>query len=276
MQLSSVGKFLRVAFISSLLLLPLSAKTLVTVDGYAISDSILNELKKQNPNFTFDSLPEQQKQQLLNGIVDQVLAANAAKKAGIDKSEEYKMIEMGVLGKLWVDKELQAMDSKTQISDEEAKKFYEDNKQHFITQKADLNHILVKTEGEAKSIIGELAKTPKAKIKSKFEDLAKKMSEDKGSATNGGRLEGINIFDLVPEFTQGVKALKAGTYTKDPVKTNYGFHVIYLTKLDPETTESFEKTKDQIKQSLKQQKQQQILQDKLKVMRDGAKITYGN
>lgn len=276
MQISSIKRFLKVAFISSFLLYPLSAKTLVTVDGYPVSDSVLNELKKQNPNFSFDALPEQQKQQLLNGIVDQVLAASAGKKAGLDKTEEYKTIEMSILGRLWVDEELKKSDSKTQINDDEASKFYNDNKQHFITQKADLNHILVKTQAQAKSIIGELTKTPKAKIKSKFEEMAKKMSEDKGTASIGGRMENINLGDFVPEFSKGVKALKPGTYSKEPVQTNFGYHVIYLTKLDPETTNSFDSVKDQIKQNLKQQKQQQIIQDKLKIMRDGAKITYGS
>jgi peptidyl-prolyl cis-trans isomerase C len=85
------------------------------------------------------------------------------------------------------------------------------------------SHILVKTEDEAKDIITKLEKG------AKFSDLAKEKSSDTGSAQNGGDLDWANPNSFVPEFSKALVELKKGEYSKTPVKSQFGYHVILLT-----------------------------------------------
>ncbi|TLD84641.1 peptidylprolyl isomerase [Helicobacter trogontum] len=268
----------QVVAISSLCLMPVisSAKVLVNVDGIEISDSIFSALKQQNPNFNYDALPEAQKKQLLDEIIDGVVTANAAKKEGLDKSEEYRMANLQMLSGLWLKKQVDSLSKTINVSIADAQKFYNENPKAFVTQNAEVRHILVQKEQEAKNIIAEINKVPKTKTESKFEELAKKLSIDPGSKENGGLMQlPINSPAIAPEFAQEVLKMTAGTYTKAPVKTRYGYHVIYLKKLDKPVTQSFDSVKGQLIELLKQQKMEEILKEKVKKMRDSARITYG-
>lgn len=268
----------QVAAISSLCLMPmaLNAKVLVNVDGIEVSDSIFSALKQQNPNFNYDALSEAQKKQLLDEIIDGVVTANAAKKEGLDKSEEYRMANLQMLSGLWLKKQVDSLSKTINVSVADAKKFYDANPKAFVTQNAEVRHILVQKEQDAKNIIAEINKVPKAKTESKFAELAKKLSIDPGSKENGGLMKlPINSPAIAPEFAQEVLKMGAGTYTKAPVKTRYGYHIIYLKKLDKPTTQTFDSVKGQLVELLKQQKMEEVLKEKVKKMRDSAKITYG-
>lgn len=269
----------QVAAISSLCIMPmaLNAKTLVNVDGVEISDSVFNALKQQNPSFNYDALPEAQKQAFLDELVAMVLAANAAKKEGLDKSEEYKMMNLQGLAQLWLSKQGESLSKTIKVTDAEAKEYYNANKAVFAIQNAKLNHIVVAKEDEAKNIIAEIGKVPKNKTKDKFVELAKKYSLDNSNKANGGLIDQMNLNDptIAPEFANEAKQMAVGSYTKTPVKTRYGYHVIYLEAREQATTQPFDKVKNVIMEGLKQQKMQQAVAEKMKKMRDNAKITYG-
>lgn len=263
----------QVAAISSLCLMPmaLNAKVLVNVDGIEISDTTL---KKIEPNLNYDALPEAQKKQILDQMINMIVAANAAKKEGLDKSEDYRMANLQMLSALWASKQGESLSKTVNVSVADAQKFYNENPKAFITQNAEFRHIVVQKEQEAKNIIAEINKVPKAKTESKFEELAKKLSIDVNSKQNGGLMQ-APVSDLAPEFAQELLKMSAGTYTKNPVKTRYGYHIIYLKKLDKPTTQTFDSVKEQLIKLLKQQKMMEIMQEKVNKMRDSAKITYG-
>lgn len=117
-------------------------------------------------------------------------------------------------------------------------------------------HILVASEKEAREIIAKLTTGKKAK----FEDLAKKSSKD-SSAGNGGDLGWTLPANLVPEFANAMVKLKKGEISKDPVQTQFGWHVIQLEdsrKLDfPE----FDKIKGRIAGQLQQQQVRKFVQE---------------
>lgn len=282
MSMSFLKNSLQKATIASCIMFPvllgvnLHAKTIVTVDGIAISDSVFAALKQQNPNFNYDALPEAQKQQFLDEIVNAVVVANTAKKEGLDKSEDYKMANLQLLYQLWLSKQAENLDKTVSVTDEEAQRFYNNNIGFFITLNATLRHILVAKEDEAKNIIAEIGKVPKNKTKEKFSELAKKHSIDPGSKEKGGLLENMNLNDqnIAPEFVQEAKRMSSNSYTRTPVKTRYGYHVIFLEKIDQPVTEPFSKVKAQIVQLLKQQKMQEIVAEKVKKMRASANIVY--
>ena len=115
------------------------------------------------------------------------------------------------------------------------------------TEELKASHILVKTEDEAKDIIKQLEGG------ADFAKLAKEKSTDTGSGANGGDLGYFGDGDMVPEFYAAANKLKKGEFTKDPVKSQYGWHVILLTDRRTKVAPKFEEVKDQIKDELTQE-----------------------
>lgn len=123
-------------------------------------------------------------------------------------------------------------------------------------------HILVKTEAEAKKVIADLGK------KAKFEDLAKKLSQDPGSAKNGGQLDWSDRGAFVKEFSDAMAALKKGETTKAPVKTQFGWHVIRLEDVREQKLPPL----DTVRTEIVRQLQQQRVRDAITAARTNAKI----
>ncbi len=114
------------------------------------------------------------------------------------------------------------------------------------TEELRASHILVKTEDEAKAIIKQLDGG------ADFAKMAKEKSTD-ASAGNGGDLGYFSDGDMVPEFYAAAAKLKKGEYTKAPVKTQYGYHIIELTDRRTKAVPKFEEVKDQVKDQVTQE-----------------------
>lgn len=146
------------------------------------------------------------------------------------------------------------------FSDRELKNYYNNN--YYSQMKA--SHILIKSDAKADASSKEKeAAEAKAKEKAediikklkngeKFEDLAKKYSEDTSNASNGGDLGYFDLDSMSEQFSEAVKKLKVDEYTKAPVKTEYGYHIILKTGEKKKT--KFEKVKDEIKEKMKDEK----------------------
>ena len=142
------------------------------------------------------------------------------------------------------------------ITDEEAKEYYDTNYSETLTVK----HILIKPENEddeesakeiAASIISKLDETDKDDLDEKFNELAREYSAD-STYDNGGLIENFVAGDVVREFYDASTALEDGEYTKEPVKSPYGYHVIL--KVSETEKKSFKKAKKEIKEKLAEQK----------------------
>ena len=118
-----------------------------------------------------------------------------------------------------------------------------------------------------------MSKTPKSKLKSKFEELAKTKSTGP-SASRGGDLGTFGRGQMVKPFSDAAFSLKAGEFTKKPVKTQFGYHVIYVEEKNPAQTVPFDQVKDRIKQNLKMEKFKEKIQEIVKGLRSKAKIKY--
>ena len=174
---------------------------------------------------------------------------------------------------------------KDNIKDDEIKKYYEEN----VYGEVKASHILVavnvdsdateeeKQEAEqkalekAKKIITQLEKGKK------FETLAKKYSDDKATATNGGDLGYFDLEDMVKDFSDALKELKKDEYTKEPVKTEYGYHVILKTgeKAKPKLKE----VKDDIKEKIRDKKLEDsntLYYETLKAIREDNKLSWND
>jgi peptidyl-prolyl cis-trans isomerase C len=149
------------------------------------------------------------------------------------------------------------------VTDAEIQAAYDKAAATTVEEEYLVHHILVKTEAEANKIIASLNKK-----NVKFEDQAKKYSQDPGSAKNGGALDWADRGAYVKEFSDAMVALKKGETTQKPVKTQFGYHVIRLDdtrmpKLPP---------LDAVRGEIVKQLQQQRVREAIAEARAGAKI----
>jgi len=146
------------------------------------------------------------------------------------------------------------------VSDEQAKAVY-DKEIGKPSTEYNARHILVKSREEAVEIIAELDKG------GDFEALAKEKSTDT-SASEGGRLGWFSSTQMVQPFADAVAGLAKGSYTKEPVQTQFGWHVILLDDTRESTPPAFDDIKDRLKVLVANQQLQQHIQQ----VREAAKI----
>ena len=246
-------------------------KVYATVNGMKVTQKDVSALLR-GQNVQFESLQKDKQKQILDSLMEQKLLAEMAYKTDIPKSKEYKeeleKFKKSIAFQLW----LRDFSKKITVSDKEVKKFYDENRAKFKTpNQLKASHILVKTEKEAKNIIKTLSKAKN--LKNEFTKLAKEKSVGPSGA-NGGELGWFTKEKMVPEFSNAAEKLLKGTITKTPVKTNYGFHIIYLDDKKASLVLQYDKIKDRLKQDLIQQEfAKQAKEEAVKLMKK-AKIEY--
>ena len=257
------GNFAALAIFSLILINPAFAEdqSAATVNGISIPQARIDLRVKAAAAQGQPDSPELRKA-IREDMINLEVISQEAKKQGLDKNTD--VIEQTALAKesVLVGAYVQDYVKSHPLSDDQLKQEYEKLKTNLGTKEYKVSHILVDSEDEAKAIIKQLDK------KGNFEKIAKEKSKDAGSAEKGGSLGWAVPTNFVPPFANAMLSLKKGTYTKDPVKTQFGWHVI---KLDDERSlkiPSFEELKPQIQQRL----QQQAIQDFIADLRSKAKI----
>jgi len=227
---------------------------LATVNGKNVTKQDAEAfVNATSPNAHFAQLDPAQQNMIKERLIEKVLFMELAEKEGIEKDPEFKTamekIKDELLVNLWMKKQLDSII----VSDSEAKEFYEKNKDKFMQKETvHARHILVPDEKTAKEIINELKGLKGNELKVKFIELAKAKSTGP-SAPKGGDLGNFAKGQMVPEFSKAVWALKEGQITIKPVKTQFGYHIIFLEDKTEVKTVPYDKVKDQIIVSLKQQ-----------------------
>ena len=202
---------------------------------------------------------------LLDRLVDGMLITEAGRKEHLDQDPELQQRL-----KRYEDRLIQEVYLSRAIKGAETEDRLKARYQTFVKDKAGRDevharHILVKSEAEAKSVIAELDKG------ADFAELAKKHSTDPGGSS-GGDLGYFGHDDMVKEFADAAFALSPGQYTKAPVKSEFGWHVIKVEDHRVSTPPSFEEARQEVGQLVAHD----IVDAKLKELRGAAKVeTYG-
>ena len=148
--------------------------------------------------------------------------------------------------------------SSARVDETEVRAYFDEHKDEFKTEETvNASHVLVKTEEEAKEIL--------AKIKSgelSFEDAAKEYSTCP-SKENGGNLGDFGKGQMVAEFDSAVFAMNEGEVSEEPVKTQFGYHLIKLVKKNPERVMEYSEIKDELKESLLSEKRRKAYESKI-------------
>jgi len=243
-------------------------KVLADVNSGSITTGDFERELKNLPEYlkAMAETPQGRKEMLDTMIIRELILQQAAKD-GLDKGAEIEDKLQDLKKRLIVESFLKKkVEVESKVSDEDMKKFYEQNKDKFKSgEQIKASHILVKTEKEAKDIQAKL------KAGGNFEELAKKNSVDSSSA-KGGDLGWFGKGNMVPAFEKAALALKEGQIS-DIVKSDFGYHIIKLTGKRPAGIRPFEEVKEQIKGALMPTKQQEVFQKIKDELKKTAKIT---
>ena len=241
------GKFAALAILGALAINPAFAedKSAALVNGVSIPQARIDlRVKAAAAQGQADS-PELRKA-IRDDMINLEVMAQEAVKAGLDKNadviQQIELAKQSVLVGAFV----QDYAKSHPISEDQLKQEYDKLKAKLGNKEYNTRHILMETEAEAKGIIAQLGK------KAKFEKLAAK-SKDAGSAAQGGSLGWAVPGNFVPEFANALLNLKKGEYTKEPVQSQFGWHVIKLEDTRDLKVPPFEEVKPQLQQRLQQQ-----------------------
>ena len=238
-----------------------SAQNVAIVNGKPVPVTRLNVLAEQIAA-SGRPVDDTIRAQLKDEVVLREIFMQEAQKRGVASSEEFKN-QMALARETIMIRALFAdFQKKNPVTDADLKAEYDQLVAANSGKEYRARHILVEKEDEAKAIIKSL------KGGAKFEDIAKKQSKDAGSGANGGDLDWAAAASYVPEFSEAMVKLEKGQLTQEPVKSQFGWHVIRVDDVRQAEMPKFDDVKPQIAQQMQQQK----LQDFQKELRDKAKV----
>lgn len=216
-------------------------------------DAMVAALAQRGQNY---NTPEGRKA-ILDQLVNKHLFLSEAKKNFYEADPAFKAelakLKDDMLANFAIEKTLSAV----KVSDAEMLKFYEEHKSEMVSgETVEASHILVDSEEQANEILAEI----KAETIS-FEDAAQKYSSCPSSA-KGGALGEFGRGQMVPEFDSAVFAMNVGEVS-EPVKTQFGYHLIKLTAKNEAAEVPFEQVKPQLMQSLLSEKQRNAYNSKI-------------
>lgn len=230
---------------------PKDDKVVAIVNGHEIrvsevqmaTDDIIGQLPDMPPKLRYPFVVEY--------LIERHLLAQYAVKEGIAETEEYKrrlaLYQAKALRDAYFFQKIRPM-----VTEEEIKKVYDEEAAKLQqTERVRARMILVASEKEAQDIEKMLADGQK------FEDLAKKYSLD-GSKDYGGDLGYFTAAEMVPEFSKAVFALQVGE-TSQPVKTDFGWHIIRLEDKKQGAAQPFDQVKQAIRNVLLRQKVGEVM-----------------
>ena len=251
----------------------LADEVLATVNGKSITKKDVNEFViKSIPGATFSSLTKEQKKSVVNQMVDRRLFLEDAKKITIEDSVEYQEALEKLKENLMLDYWMKAKVEEIEIPKREVKRYYFNNIEKFSKPASvKVRHILLSTEDDAITLIGELELTPKVNLKEKFIVLAHSQSIGP-SSINGGELDWFTYEQMVPEFSEAAFALKVGNITKKAVQTQFGYHIIYLEDKKEKHSIPYRAVKSDIVKALRLTRFKEKLDNLSKKLRKTAKI----
>ena len=230
-----------------------------TVNGTPITEQGLAVYQQQRHSRRPNDPASQDREAVLEELINLELARQAGVEQGLDEKPDIALQidqqRRAVVAAAAIQHQLQV----NPVSDEELKKLYDDNVGDGKEYKA--RHILVEDQQQARDLIVELDGG------GDFSELAKQHSTGPSGKT-GGELGWFSAGQMVKPFSDALADMEKGTYTKEPVQTQFGWHVIILDDSRESTVPSFE----QVKPQLKMMAQNQRVQDYVASLRSEATI----
>lgn len=262
--MSKSAKFFGAALLALSLASPLRAAdmtaetVLATVNGENITLGQMIAARKALPE-QYQQLPDDV---LFKGLLEQLIQQTAMAQVGEKNKTQLDDLNVENQKRAYFSGQVLEAAASAAVTEEALKKAYDEKYAKAVPAKEyDASHILVKTEEEAKAIKAELDKG------GDFAAIAKEKSEDKGTAANGGSLGWFGLGMMVKPFEDAVVALEKGK-TSDPVKSDFGWHIIHLNDVRDAAVPKFEDVKAELEGDLRQK----AVEAKVKELTDAAKV----
>ena len=225
-------------------------EVLAVVNGRPITRAMLEAYGMERRSPTGGPLPEKR---LLDELIAQELLVQQAEKAGLaQRPEVRRRLELqrrNVLAMTMLREEI----GRQPVTDKELRKLYDELVAKQPRKEYKARHILVKDEKTARELIARLDKG------ADFAELARKHSIGP-SGKQGGELGWFSPSQMVKPFADAVAALEKGAYTKTPVQTRFGWHVVQLEDVRELPAPEFEQVKDRLREALQRRRVQQYLE----------------
>jgi foldase protein PrsA len=240
-----------------------------SIVNYLVQNQVIKDKAAELKVTVTDKQLQDRMKQILTQVggqkkLDKLLKQQNVTQAQLQEQLKAQMLQDAVQKKVYAD---------IKVSDADLQKYYNDpaNKSQFnVPESVDARHILVKTKAQADKVRALLAAD---NTDANWKKVAKQYSTDPGSKNNGGSLGSFPKGRMVKPFENVAFALKVNEISQ-PVKTQFGYHVIEVTKKIPGTTKTFEQAKSTIEQQLKYQKQATAWENWLKKVEKDAGIVY--
>jgi peptidyl-prolyl cis-trans isomerase C len=252
-------RFAGLIALAALIVMPLQSAVaqndpvLAKVNGVEIKQSDLKaaeeDIGQQLPPLSEDA----KRDYLITYVGDMILVAKAAEGRKLGDAAEFKQKLALARTKLLMES-LLAVEAKAAVTDTAMRKVYDDAaKEMAAEEEVSARHILVETEDQAKAVLADLKKG------GDFAAIAKEKSKDPGSKENGGDLGFFSKDQMVPEFAEVAYKLNKGQLS-DPVKTQFGWHIIKVEDKRKKQLPEFDKVKDQIQTFVQRRAQAELIQ----------------
>lgn len=244
--------------------------TLATINGQTITENELQhyvQLRQQPLDPAADAAKE--KNTVLDEMIDRILLAQRAEKTGADKDPDVQYMLRRLRENILVHAMVQRLLKDNPITEEELKERFDKEAKETHKTEYLVRHILLKDEDDAKEVLSEL------RVNSSFAEMARKRSVDVQSGKNGGSLGWINQGMVVPEFFDSVTKTKKGAISKEPVKSDFGWHIIKVEATRAAKLPTYEEfmadreTRENFTRKLRDEKIERMLKE----LRDSAKVT---
>jgi len=234
-------------------------KVLAVAAGYEITEKDLNAIIARYPQEKRAAFQnDQAKKQLVEQLISFELMNKFGKEMKLDETQEYKDAIKSISKEVITSMAINKILADVTVTDEEVKKYYDENKGAFENPATvSARHILVATEEEAKSIKEEIENGTTS-----FADAAMKHSTCP-SKQQGGALGEFSRGMMVPEFEEAAFNAEIGVVT-EPVKTQFGYHLIIVDSKKEASTKNFEEVKDGVLHKLLQERQHKKYDEMLK------------
>ncbi|MDA1342529.1 MAG: peptidylprolyl isomerase [Proteobacteria bacterium] len=227
---------------------------IASVNGQYISKKTLEDLEKDLTQRSHGQAPAYPKEKLIDDLVQREILVQDAVLKKLDQTPEVTAQLDAARKAILTQASLQAYLKANPITDADIKKEYDSKVGGSNGTEYKASHILVKTEDEAKKLIAELDKG------GKFAKLANKHSLDAKESQNGGDLGWFNPSKMVAPFSEAVAKLEKGKYTKTPVKTQFGWHIILSEDTRKQAAPPLEAVKEQLTPMLQREKIQSMVE----------------
>ena len=224
------------------------------VNGVEVHQSDLQLAEEDiGPNLPQGIAGDAKRDYLISYMTDMILLAQEAEVQGMSATDAFKRRFAMMRNKVLMET-LLAQTAQKSVNDDAMHKVYDDAiKQMKPEEEVHARHVLVKTEDEAKAVLADIKKG------TDFAEVAKAKSTEPGAAQSGGDLGYFTKEQMVPEFAEAAFKLDKGKVS-EPVKTQFGWHIIKVEDKRVRPTPTFEQVKPQIENYVAHRAQAELVE----------------